>query len=224
MTSSRANESAPRSKRTSVRDLAAAVGLTALDVVDALRARRNQAYNQVNPPVTCSITIDRSPEDVYARYRKFSQLPVFMDFLHVVREADRQWSHWVARLPSGTVAWDVKITDDIPGELLAWRSVQESKIQLRAVVTFTRTPTNGTEVQVEMQLGFAGTLPNAELANCFSEAQIRSDLARLKDVLEEETATASEPVLAQTAQALKPAPVAKEVWQFERPLLRTAAL
>jgi uncharacterized membrane protein len=217
MSSFRASQTAVPPRRINVRELAAALGLTALDIIDAIRARRARARNRINPPVVCSIVIDRPPEEVYALYRKLSQLPLFMEHLHTVREADSQWSHWVARLPTRTVAWDVKITDDIPGELLAWRSVKESKIQMRSRVTFTRVERGATQVRVETQLGFAGTRPDPDLARCFSQDQVAGDLRRLKDTLE-----ASEPSRVPVPLPAAP-PVAKEVWRFERPQIRIVA-
>lgn len=218
MTSSRASRPATSPTRPGVRNIAAAVGQTALDLYDAMRARRAQALNQTYPPVRGSITIERSPEAVYELYRKFSQLPLFMDYLHTVREADPRWSHWVARLPTGTIAWDVKITEDIPGQVIAWRSTKESKVQMRGRVTFARTAHGATEVHVEMQLGYSGSKPNPGLATFFTEAQITGDLQRLKDTLESEDRP--EPVPLPVQPML---PQVKEVWRFERPQVRIVA-
>lgn len=163
---------------------AAVAGVTALDVVAARKTQ--QAYDHANRPALYAITINKPPSDVYAFYRKLSQLPLFMDYLASVTERDGKLSHWVAKLPlGGTIAWDARITDDRPGELIAWQSVEGSLIQSRGRVTFARTPgRNMTEVRVEMQLGFLGTKPSTTLAKFFSRAQIKGDLRRLKQVLE----------------------------------------
>jgi uncharacterized membrane protein len=164
--------------------LAAVAGVTALDILAARRTQRR--FEEANRPVIFSVTINKSPAEVYAFYRKLSQLPLFMDWLALVREADAKYSHWVAKLPlGGTISWDAKITEDRPGEVIAWQSVQGSLINNRGRVTFTRTPgRNMTEVRVEMQLGFLGTRPSASVAKFFTRAQIKADLLRLKQVLE----------------------------------------
>jgi len=175
----------PRSSVPRLAGAAAAVaGVTALDVI---AARRNQrAYDEANLPALYAITINRPPSEVYAFYRKLSQLPQFMDYLAEVTEREGKLSHWVAKLPlGGTVSWDARITEDRPGEVIAWQSVEGSAIKTRGRVTFAKTPgRNMTEVRVEMQLGFLGTQPSTALAKLFGRAQIKGDLRRLKQVLE----------------------------------------
>jgi uncharacterized membrane protein len=163
---------------------AAVAGVTALDVMAARRTQR--AYDEANLPAIYAITINRPPADVYAFFRKLSQLPRFMDYLAAVTERDGKLSHWVAKLPmGGTLSWDARITEDRPGELIAWLSVEGSLIQTRGRVTFAKTPgRNMTEVRVEMQLGFLGTKPSTAMARLFGRAQIKGDLRRLKQVLE----------------------------------------
>jgi len=178
---------AAASKRTSLPRLAGAIaaitGVTALDVVAGRRTQR--AYNQANRPVISAVTINKPPEEVYAFFRKLSHLPLVMDYLVSVEEIDARRSHWVAKLPVGTIAWDAEITDDRPGKLIAWRSVERTPINTRGRVTFTRAPgRNMTEVRVELQLGFLGTEPSATLARLFTRAQVKGDLRRLKAVLE----------------------------------------
>jgi uncharacterized membrane protein len=108
-----------------------------------------------------------------------------MDYLESVRVINQTTSHWVAKLPVGSVEWDAEIIEDIPGELIAWRTVPGSKLKLSGRVTFTRTPgRNMTEVRCEMKLGFTGAKPSTLLAKVFAKPQIKGDLRRLKQVLE----------------------------------------
>jgi uncharacterized membrane protein len=160
---------------------AAVAAVTALDVVAARRARAIPA----SPPVIFSVTINKPPEQVYAFYRRLEQLPTFMDFLESVEQRG-DTSHWVARLPiGGTVSWDATITEDRPGELIAWQSVPGSAIKTRGRVTFARAPgRNMTEVRVEMALGTRLSRASATLAKLFTKPQIKGDLRRLKQVLE----------------------------------------
>jgi uncharacterized membrane protein len=136
--------------------------------------------------VIFAVTINKPPGEVYAFYRKLSQLPLFMDYLASVQETGPRTSHWVARLPvGGTVAWDAEIVEDRPGKLIAWKSVPGSPIALRGRVTFARTPgRNMTEVRVEMQLGVDGIHPSTVLAKLFARPQVKGDLRRLKQVIE----------------------------------------
>ena len=174
-------------KRTSGPRLAGAIaavgGVTALDVIASMQTQR--AFDHANRPVIAAVTINKPPDEVYAFFRKLSQLPQFMDYLESVREIDSRRSHWVARLPVGTISWDAEITDDLPGKLIAWQSAEHAPIRTRGKVTFSKAPgRNMTEVRVEMQLGFLGTEPSTTLAKFFSKPQIKGDLRRLKQVLE----------------------------------------
>jgi uncharacterized membrane protein len=163
--------------------IAAVAGVMALDVIAARRVQKT--FEEANLPVIFSVTINKPPEEVYAFYRRLEQLPAFMDYLESVEVIDQTKSHWVAKLPVGNVEWDAEIIEDIPGELIAWRTVPGSKLKLAGRVTFTRTPgRNMTEVRCEMKLGFTGTNPSTLLAKAFAKPQIKGDLRRLKQVLE----------------------------------------
>lgn len=164
--------------------VAAVAGATALDVIGAMGLQR--AHTAANRPVVYSVTINKPPAEVYAFYRRLSQLPLFMDFLESVTEHDARRSRWTAKLPFGkTVSWEAEITDDVPGRIIAWQSTEDSRIKTRGRVTFAQAPgRNSTEVRVEMALGFTGAAPSATLAKFFAKPQIKGDLRRLKQVME----------------------------------------
>jgi len=163
--------------------LTEAAGTAVADALAAHRTRR--AAEQAGPPVVCSLAIHRPPHEIYAWFRRLAQLPLFVDYLHSVREADSKYSHWVAKLPGGgTLAWDAKITEDRPGELIAWQSVQGSLIDIRGRASFAPTPRRGvTEVRLELHLASIGRLSRA-VAPLFAAPQASADLARLKQLLE----------------------------------------
>lgn len=205
-------------KRTStprlVGAIAAVAGVTALDLIAGIRTQR--AYDQANRPVISSVTINKPPDEVYRFLRKLSQLPLVMDYLAEVRELDHRRSHWVAKLPVGTVAWDAEILEDRPGELIAWQSVLGSPINTRGRVTFAKAPGRAmTEVRVEMQLGFLGTKPSTTLAKVFTRPQIKDDLRRLKQIVETGEVLYSDASVHRGPHAAQPSP-AEEIAQLER--------
>lgn len=205
-------------KRTSTPRLAGAIaavaGVTALDVLAGTRTQR--AFERANRPVIAAETINKPPEEVYAFFRKLSQLPLFMDYLESVREIDSRRSHWVAKLPIGSIGWDAEIIDDRPGRLISWQSVEHTPIRTRGRVAFTRAPgRNMTEVRVEMQLGVLGTGPSAALARFFTRPQIKGDLRRLKQVLETGEVLCSDASLHRGPHPAQPSP-ARELEEAER--------
>src|SRR3569623_800079 len=150
----------------------ALLGVGALDLLATVRSVRNR----FGAPITASMTINRSPDEVYAYWRDFSRLPEFMRYLDSVDVLDDRRSHWVAKTPLGRIEWDAEITGDLPGRSIAWRSVTKG-IPLRGRVTFNAAPAGrGTEICIEMQ-----TAPKAKK---ITQAEVNGDLRRFKQVLE----------------------------------------
>ena len=95
----------------------------------------------------------------------------------------------MAKAPAGTtVEWDAEITKDVPGQLIAWRSVEGADVENSGVVRFDRAPGGrGTEVRVELVYDPPGGLLGAGVAKLFGEEpgqQIKGDLYRFKQVME----------------------------------------
>jgi uncharacterized membrane protein len=154
------------------------VGVTALDAWAGRRLRRSRGLEQSG--VVRSVTIGKPREEVYAFYRELERLPEFMRHVESVRELDERRSHWTVRLPNGTrMEWDAEITEDRPGERLAWRTVEGSAFDSKGSVSFDRAPDGrGTEVHARMLF----TAP--PLARLFADLEVAGDLRRLKQLLE----------------------------------------
>jgi len=106
-----------------------------------------------------SVTINSSPEALYRFWRNFENLPRFMSHLQSVTILDDKRSHWVAKGPAGADAeWDAEIINEIPNELIGWRSVDGSRVNNAGSVHFTRSiGDRGTQVKSS----FATTRPAA---------------------------------------------------------------
>jgi Predicted integral membrane protein len=175
---------------------AAVLGVTVLDMMTSRRLGEERQSGAMAgrkagdmEPVRKSLTINRSPDEVYAFWRNFENLPRFMEHLESVSVMDDRHSHWKARAPAGaSVEWDAEITDDQPGRLIAWRSLQDADVANRGIVRFVPAPGGrGTEIHVELRYdppaGKLGTL----VARLFGEEpgqQVERDLRRFKQVLE----------------------------------------
>ena len=99
------------------------------------------------------VTINAPAEQLFAFWRNFSQLPSFMDHLVSVQQMDYRRSHWVAKAPAGrTVQWDAEIINEIPGELIGWRTLDGADVVSAGSVRFKRAAGGrGTEVHVRLQ-------------------------------------------------------------------------
>src|SRR5205085_1872077 len=86
-----------------------------------------------------SVTVNATPADLYRFWRNFENLPRFMSHLESVKVLDDKRSHWVAKGPAGTDAeWDAEIIDEIPNELIGWRSVDGATVRNAGSVHFTQ--------------------------------------------------------------------------------------
>jgi uncharacterized membrane protein len=173
--------------------LAAVAGIAALDAITATRLSRRVHPSRISDggtfTVSAGVTVNRPAEDAYALWREFSRLPVFMIHLESVKPDGDMRSHWTAKAPGGgTLEWDAEVVEDVPGELLSWRSVPGADVTNSGVVRFTRAP-GGRGTEVRLQLTYeppAGTLGNA-VARLLGEEprqQVTDDLRRFKQVLE----------------------------------------
>lgn len=162
-------------------------GLAALQMGRATRGTARRTMRE-GIHVVKAITVNRTPEEVYAFWRDFQNLPRFMAHLESVKVTNGR-SHWRAKAPAGfTVEWDAEITTDRPSELLAWRSVEGSTVSHSGTVRFAAAPGGrGTEIHVDLRYRAPGGRIGAAIAKLFGEEpsqQIEGDLRRFKQVIE----------------------------------------
>jgi uncharacterized membrane protein len=146
-----------------------------------------------------SVTINRNREELYAFWRDFKNLPRFMHNVHSVMIKDQTHSHWVIEAPAGkTVEWDSQITQDEPGRLIAWQSLEQASVRNSGRVEFIDSPDGrGTVVRVTLTYDPpAGTVGKliAKLFQKEPKVQARQDLRRFKQLMETgEVSTAQPP-------------------------------
>lgn len=136
-----------------------------------------------------SVTINRPRQELYAFWRDFSKLPLFMHNVRSVTVQDDTHSHWVIEAPAGkTVEWDSEITHDDAGRMIAWRSLAGASVRNSGQVEFLDSPDNrGTVVRVTLSYdppaGGVGKLI-AKLFQKEPRVQARQDLRRFKQLME----------------------------------------
>lgn len=140
--------------------------------------------------VVRSITIRRTPQEIYDYWRNLENLPRFMEHVESVRELDEQRSEWVVRGPFGQdLRWTAEIITDRAGEIIAWESLPGSEVQNAGSVRFQPAASGGTEVRVALKYlppaGVAGAMISRLLGES-PEQQVENDLAQLKSILERE--------------------------------------
>lgn len=165
--------------------------MTALDVLCAQQLSQSDGEGRApgSSHAQKSLVVNRSPEEIYRFWREFENLPRFMRHLESVTTSADGRSHWVARAPAGgTVEWDAETTEDRPGELIAWRSVEGADVRNSGTVRFEQAAGGrGTIVRVEIDYTPPGGVLGAAAAMLFGEEpeqQLDDDLRRFKQVLE----------------------------------------
>ena len=151
---------------------------------DAVRQR----LGSVGVKVTHAVTILKPVSELYAYWRDFTNLPRIMDHLNSVT-VDGLNSHWEAKAPLGTsVAWDAEIINDIPNEVIAWRSLPGADVDNAGAVTFKPGPVGrGTVVRVDISYAPPAGKPGAVIAKLLGEEptkQLDDDLRHFKNIME----------------------------------------
>ncbi len=157
------------------------------DAQDAVRKKLGASGIKVRH----SVSIMKPASDLYAFWRDFTNLPKIMDHLNSVtpQDSDQNKSHWVAKAPLGTsVAWDAEIINDIPNQIIAWRSLPGGDVDNAGAVNFkAATQGRGTEVMVEISYLPPGGKPGAAVARLLGEdpkRQLDDDLRHFKQQME----------------------------------------
>jgi uncharacterized membrane protein len=167
--------------------VAVAGGLTYMLLRQAGSSKQSQMQHGVR--AANSITIMKSPEELYSFWRRLENLPQFMNHLKSVTEVDETYSRWVAKAPLNlSVEWDAEITEDIPNQKIAWRSLPESQIPNEGYVQFnSASEGRGTVVHVSLTYHPPAGKFGATVAKLFGEEpnqQIASDMRRFQRLME----------------------------------------
>jgi uncharacterized membrane protein len=148
-----------------------------------------QAYFERGIHVEESVTINKTPWELYEYWKNFENLPNFMDHLKSVTKLDDKRSHWVAKAPAGmSVEWDAEIINDEPNALIAWRSLGGASVDNAGSVRFVPGPEGrGTEVKVVLDYIPPAGRFGMVVAKLFGEEpsqQVRDDLRHFKQIME----------------------------------------
>ena len=136
-----------------------------------------------------SVTINKSPEELFGFWKNFSNLPRFMKHLESVNKTDEKRSHWIAKAPAGTtVEWDAEIINEQKNELIAWRSLEGASVPNAGSVGFEPAPGNrGCIVRVSLSYEPPAGVLGSKIAKLFGEEpgqQVEEDLRHFKQLME----------------------------------------
>jgi uncharacterized membrane protein len=135
-----------------------------------------------------AVTIYKPRQEVYAFWRAWQNLPRFARHLKQVEDLGGNRTRWTTEGPQGDVSWEAETTQDVPNELIAWRTIGDADVPNHGEVTFKDAPMDrGTEVVVRIRYdipyGIFGELA-ARVTGNSPEAEIAEAMRRFKCILE----------------------------------------
>ena len=136
-----------------------------------------------------SVTVNASPQRLYDFWRDFGNLPRVMPHLISVEPLGEMRTRWTAHgLLDRIVSWEAATTADVPGELIAWRSVPDTRVENGGEVTF-RPATGGRGTVVDVSIDFKppGGVADVAIAKIMGRdptVLLREELAKFKQLIE----------------------------------------
>ena len=136
-----------------------------------------------------SITVKRPAAELYAFWRDPANVPRIAAMVESVEAASETSARWRVRGPRGVmIEWDAQVINDIPNELLAWKSVGDADVPNAGSIHFRPAPNaRGTEVRLVVEYEPPAGHLGAWLAKLVKEnpdEQLRTALRRFKQLAE----------------------------------------
>lgn len=136
-----------------------------------------------------TVTIDRPRRELYDYWRTLENLPTFMENVVQVEALSDDRYRWVVKAPAGkTVEWVATITEDRPGEVIAWASEEGADVPNSGRIDFRDAPgQRGTWVTATILYDPPGGIIGKAVAKLFQREpaiQARRDLRRFKQLME----------------------------------------
>ncbi|BCA55975.1 Cyclase/dehydrase [Nitrospira sp. KM1] len=118
----------------------------------------------------------------YNQWTQFEEFPRFMNGVEQVTQLDTTHLKWKANIGGKTEEWTAEITEQVPDERIAWKSLDGT--QNAGVVTFHRLSDTRSKVMLQLQYEPHGMVENVGEAIGVVSNRVESDLERFKTYIE----------------------------------------
>ena len=133
------------------------------------------------------IEVEAPAQRCYEYWRDLSHLPNIFEDVEEVTQAGPDTYTWKVKGPAGkTIEWEARITEEVPGQKIAWQSTGEGHVETAGNVQF---EDKGRQCAITVALqydppgGTAGEIV-AKLTSRDPEDQVRRALEAFKRVVE----------------------------------------
>jgi|SRR5215204_5933335 len=137
--------------------------------------------------VTADIEVDVPVRVAYDQWTQFESFPHFLSGVESVRQLDDTTTHWVVKVGGVERELDADISDQVPDDHVAWRSTA-AETPHRGRVDFRPVDGNSTRIDLTMEWEPEGFVEKVGAALQIDDLQVKSDLKRFKEFVEERNA------------------------------------
>ena len=136
------------------------------------------------PKVEDSIDVGVPVAQAYNQWTQFEEFPKFMEGIQSVEQLDDGHVKWVAEVRGETREWTTEITEQLPDEKIAWKTIG-GDVKNDGVVTFEQVGDAQTRINVQMDVEGESSAENVagDLLGVV-KSQVRGDLERFKQLIE----------------------------------------
>jgi uncharacterized membrane protein len=133
--------------------------------------------------ITESIDVDVPVHTAYNQWTQFESFPNFMSGVEKIVQKDDTHLHWKTKIGGVEREFDAEISEQHPDERVAWHSTDGTTHA--GVVTFHKLGDAKTRVTVQLEWQPEGIAEKAGAAVGLDDHQVKSDLNRFKEFIEE---------------------------------------
>ena len=129
-----------------------------------------------------SIDVDVPVRVAYNQWTQFEEFPQFMEGVKDVRQTDDTHLQWVAEIGGKQLEWEAEITEQLPDERVAWKSLDGKSNA--GVVTFHRLDQERARVTAQIDYQPEGMVEKVGSAIGADSRRVKGDLERFKELIE----------------------------------------
>lgn len=146
------------------------------------KMKQKQSASGASSSIQESIEVNVPVRTAYNQWTQFEDFPQFMGSVHEIKQLDDKRLHWKANVAGEEKEWDAEITEQVPDQRIAWRSV--GGVQNAGVVTFHRIADGCTRIMLQMDYTPDGAMETIGDAMGAVRMEARQNLQRFKELLE----------------------------------------
>jgi uncharacterized membrane protein len=132
--------------------------------------------------VATSIEVNVSVLTAYNQWTQFEEFPRFMDGIKEMHQLDDRRLHWKAQIGGKEKEWDAEITEQIPDQRIAWKSLGGAMNQ--GMVTFESLSDNKSLVQLNIAYEPGGMMETIGDETGAVTLRVKKELEKFKAYIE----------------------------------------